>query len=107
MKKLFVCLFSVLFCLELFAADDPVVMTVNGKDILMSEFMYFFNRATGANYWFMAAPGTDSPFTGVYASSGFGGYLLAFLGVAAAISLMWYGLRYLLLVLRENGRPVP
>ena len=44
MKKLFVCLFSVLFCLELFAADDPVVMTVNGKDILMSEFMYFFNR---------------------------------------------------------------
>ena len=44
MKKFFVCLFSVLFCLELFAADDPVVMTVNGKDILMSEFMYFFNR---------------------------------------------------------------
>lgn len=33
-----------MFFVQLFAAVDPVVMTVNGKDVTMSEFMYFFEK---------------------------------------------------------------
>lgn len=44
MRRFFVSIVAALFCLQSFAADDPVVMTVNGKDITMSEFMYFFQK---------------------------------------------------------------
>ena len=66
--------------------------------------MYFFDRAAGTNYWFMAGPGWDSPFLGVWARGGYGGYLLAFGLTALAVTALWYGLRYLLFVRgREAG----
>ena len=68
-------------------------------------FMYFFDKVTETNYWFMATPGADSPFTGVYVKGGPASYLLAFLGVAAAVSVLWYGLRYLLLARRKSVCP--
>jgi len=34
---------------------------------LGAAVMYCFDRPTGANYWFMAGPGVDSPFLGVWA----------------------------------------
>ena len=47
MKRFFSCLFAVSLFLSAFAqADDPVVMTVNGKDIHGSEFAFFFNKNT-------------------------------------------------------------
>ncbi len=60
--------------------------------------MFFFDRLTGTNYWFMAGPGAGSPFSGAYARGGCGGYLLAYLLTAAAVTALWYGLRYLLSV---------
>ena len=65
--------------------------------------MFFFDRATGTNYWFMAWPSNGSPFLGVYARGGFGGYLAAFALAALAVTALWYGLRYFLLVRRRNG----
>ena len=59
--------------------------------------MYFFDRATDTNYWFMAGPGNDSPLTFAYEAGGYGGYLLTFIGVGTAVTFLWYGLRYLLL----------
>lgn len=66
--------------------------------------MFFFDKATGTDYWFMAAPGNDSPFLGVYERGGHGGYLLAFALTAFAVTALWYGLRYCLLVRRERRR---
>lgn len=60
--------------------------------------MAFFDRAAGTNYWFMAGPGVDSPLSGAYESGGFGGYLLAYLLSVAAVTALWYALRYLLSV---------
>ncbi|MCR5576300.1 MAG: YwaF family protein [Oscillospiraceae bacterium] len=60
--------------------------------------MFFFDRATGTNYWFMAGPSSGSPFTGIYARSGYGGYLLAYILTALAVTALWYGLRYALFV---------
>ena len=56
-----------------------------------------FDRVTGANYWFMAGPGSDSPFTGLYLHSGYGVYLLAYLLTALFITGLWYVLRRCLL----------
>lgn len=44
MRRFFVSIVAALFFIQSFAADDPVVMTVNGKDVTMSEFMYFFQK---------------------------------------------------------------
>ena len=44
MKRFLFCLFSALLCIPFYAQDDPVVMTVNGKDVTLSEFMYFYRR---------------------------------------------------------------
>ena len=60
--------------------------------------MFFFDRAIGANYWFMAGPGVDSPFSGAYERGGYGLYLLVFALTAAAVTAVWYGLRYLFFV---------
>ena len=59
--------------------------------------MYFFDKATGTDYWFMAGPGNDSPFAGVYARGGYGAYLTAFLATGTIVTALWYGLRFLLL----------
>lgn len=67
-------------------------------------FMYFFDKATGTDYWFMAGPGNDSPFTGIYESSGYRGYLLAYIGTATAISLLFYGVRFLLDLRRSRKK---
>ena len=67
-------------------------------------FMYFFDKATGTDYWFMAGPGNDSPFTGIYESSGYRGYLLAYIGTATAISLLFYGVRFLLDLRRSRRK---
>ncbi len=64
--------------------------------------MYFFDRATGTNYWFMAGPGNDSPFSGVYESGGYRGYFLAFLLTALTVTALWYALRYFFLVRRRK-----
>ena len=65
--------------------------------------MFFFDRTTGANYWFMAWPSAGSPLTGAYVCGGFGGYLLAYTLTALAITALWYGLRYLLFVRKPAG----
>ena len=64
--------------------------------------MYVFDRASGTNYWFMAGPGNDSPFLGVYERGGPGGYYLAFALTAIAVTLIWYGLRYAVFVKRKR-----
>lgn len=64
--------------------------------------MYFFDRATDTNYWFMAGPGNDSPLTFAYEAGGYGGYLLTFIGVGTAVTFLWYGLRYLFLLRRAH-----
>lgn len=69
---------------------------------LGAALMYFFDQATGANYWFMARPSADSPFLGVYQRLGTGAYLLAFALTAAAVTLLWYGLRFVFLVRRKK-----
>ena len=72
--------------------------------------MYFFDRAAGTNYWFMAGPGVDSPFLGVWIRGGTGAYLAALALTALAVTALWYGLRYLLFVrgrevfLRKDGQ---
>ena len=59
---------------------------------------YGFDRATGTNYWFMAGPGNDSPFLGVWTRGGYGAYLAAFALTALTVTALWYGLRWLLFV---------
>lgn len=44
MRRIQICILSVLFCLPFHAQDDPVVMTVNGYDVKKSEFEYFFKK---------------------------------------------------------------
>lgn len=44
MKRFLFCLVSALICIPFYAQDDPVVMKVNGKDVTLSEFMYFYRR---------------------------------------------------------------
>lgn len=45
MKRLYIALLSLFFVAGLSAQDvDPVLMTVNGKDVLRSEFEYAFNK---------------------------------------------------------------
>ena len=66
--------------------------------------MYFFDRATGTNYWFMAGPSANSPFLGAWARGGYGGYLLAFALTALIVTALWYGLRVLLFV---RGKTAP
>lgn len=65
--------------------------------------MAVFDWATGANYWFMAWPSEGSPFAGVYARGGYGGYLAAYLLTAAAVTALWYGLRYAFFVRKDGG----
>ena len=60
--------------------------------------MFFFDRATGANYWFMAGPSVDSPFTAAFESGGPGGYYFAYFLTVAVATALWYGLRALLAV---------
>lgn len=63
--------------------------------------MYLFDRATGTNYWFLAGPGDGSPFTGVYAGSGYSGYIIAYAFTAAVITAIWYALRYVIFVRKK------
>ena len=66
--------------------------------------MYLFDRAAGTNFWFMAGPSAGSPFAGAYARGGYGAYLLAFFLAAAAVTALWYGLRFVFLVRgRQKG----
>lgn len=65
--------------------------------------MYFFDRATGTNYWFMASPSVGSPLFGAFERGGYGGYLLAYTLTALAVTALWYALRYLFFV-RTSGR---
>ena len=58
--------------------------------------MYFFDRATGTDYWFMLGPSISSPFLGAYEKGGYGGYLFAFLGTVAAVTALVYGIRLIL-----------
>ena len=44
MRRILICLLSVLLCMPFHAQDDPVVMTVNGYDVKKSEFEYFFKK---------------------------------------------------------------
>ena len=69
-----------------------------------AALMYIFDRAAGVNYWFLLAPSIDSPFECVWRRGGPGGYLSALLLTAAAVTVLWYGLRYLLFVRGRDGR---
>ena len=42
MRRILLCIVSVLLCMPLSAQDNPVVMTVGGYDVTQSEFEYFF-----------------------------------------------------------------
>jgi uncharacterized membrane protein YwaF len=64
--------------------------------------MALFDQITRTNYWFMAGPGNDSPFAGIYARSGYGGYLIAYLLAAFLITALWFLLRYFLFVRRKK-----
>jgi len=64
--------------------------------------MYFFDRATGTNYWFMAGPGNDSPLTSFYERGGYGGYLAAFIITGTVVTALWYGLRYFFILHRAR-----
>lgn len=66
--------------------------------------MFFFDRATGTNYWFMAWPSDSSPFAAAYARGGEGGYLAVYLLTALAVTALWYALRYLLLVRGRDAK---
>ena len=44
MKRILICILSVLLCVPFKAQNDPVVMTVNGYDVKKSEFEYFFKK---------------------------------------------------------------
>lgn len=44
MKRILICILSVLLCVPFRAQNDPVVMTVNGYDVTKSEFEYFFKK---------------------------------------------------------------
>ena len=65
--------------------------------------MFFFDRATDTNYWFMAGPSSGSPFMGIYVGRGYGGYLAAYALAALAVTALWYALRYFLFVRGRNG----
>ncbi len=85
------------------AADQRVLFL---RDLTYSLFflsvgavlMFFFDRAAGTNYWFMAGPGYGSPFAGVYAAGAYSGYLIAFLFTAVVVTAVWFALRYFLFV---------
>ena len=44
MRRILLCIVTVLLCMPLAAQEDPVVMTVNGYDVSKSEFKYFFDK---------------------------------------------------------------
>ena len=66
--------------------------------------MRIFDKATDTNYWFMVQPSYSSPLTGIYERSGYSGYLLAYILTTAVVTLLWYGLRCLLLVRRVSKK---
>ena len=47
MKKRSACSLVLVFGISVFAQEDPVLMRVNGKDILRSEFEYSYRHRTG------------------------------------------------------------
>ncbi|MCR5663371.1 MAG: YwaF family protein [Oscillospiraceae bacterium] len=63
-----------------------------------AALMYRFDRAVGADYWFLAGPSVGSPFEAVFASGGYRTYLLALALSAALVTALWYALRYFLFV---------
>ena len=67
--------------------------------------MRLFDNATGTNYWFMAEPSYSSPLVGIYERGGYSAYLLAYILTTAVFTVLWYGLRFLLLVRRSSARP--
>ena len=69
---------------------------------LGAALMFFFDRATGTNYWFMAGPSVDSPLLGAWGRGGSGGYFLAYFLTAVFFTGLWYGLRYFLFVRRRK-----
>ena len=44
MKRILICIITVLLYIPVIAQDEPVVMTVNGYDVTQSEFEYFFKK---------------------------------------------------------------
>lgn len=44
MKRILICIITVLLFIPVIAQDEPVVMTVNGYDVTQSEFEYFFKK---------------------------------------------------------------
>ena len=64
--------------------------------------MFIFDRITGTNYWFMNGPGSDSPLAAVCEGGGIGAYLIALFLIAAAVTVLWYGLRYFFFVRKRE-----
>ena len=92
-------------------AKDPAWLL--RRDLLCSALfmglgaivMFFFDRAAGTNYWFMAGPGVDSPFLGAWERGGYGAYLAAFALTALVVTALWYALRFVLFVRgRRDGQ---
>ena len=91
------------------AADGKALLRRDLKNSLLfmgvgAAVMALFDRASGTNYWFMAGPSAGSPFSAVYAHSGYGGYLLAFSLTTLLVTALCYALRYRFLVRGGSGR---
>ena len=66
--------------------------------------MYFFDKLTGTDYWFMAWPGNNSPLMDAYVNGGWSGYILAYFLAAAVVTGLWFGLRWVLVIIMEAAR---
>ncbi len=90
-------------------ASDPAGLLLHDlRDSILfmgvgAPAMFLFDRATGTNYWFMAGPGSGSPFAAVYESGGYIGYLLAYALTVLTGTALCYGLRWILLVRGRKG----
>lgn len=49
MKKLFVLVVTMAMTMALSAQEDPVLMTINGKPVMLSEFMYIYEKNNPKN----------------------------------------------------------
>lgn len=49
MKKLFMILMAVAMAVAVNAQEDPVLMTINGKPVMLSEFMYIYEKNNPKN----------------------------------------------------------
>lgn len=89
-------------------ADEPVRLfrrDLRNTALFMTIgalIMYFFDKATHTNYWYMAGPGNDSPFSFAYDAGGYLGYYIAYFATVIVLTALWYLIRYIFIVRRRK-----